>query len=556
MRKSTAALLALPILVLLISAPSFAASKIKGKAAYGTAAIVTCGGKSKRETSAVGGTFNLTTPCSSGAVRINVIDKDDSSLKGTFLAAIKKGSKYYSVSLARKLGICNSSSAVGVTALKRKSGSTDVGTLKALTTASGAKTYYSTNKSFGKSQLSTSATADVDTGCRFGSPLGTSALAKARKVKKQNLGILVGNSEDLDGDGRENSFDPDDDGDGVGDAFESGTPTLSSTSVRLFSNLKPELSNSVNVAAYRQGSQSESDISTAIDTLMSQGTSLAIPVLGGAGTSTELNCTGLSYCSAGGTGSVQGAGNFPGSVGDATYDSDADGFGTIVAGGTGDFQLQTGATSTEIKGGDVLTEIVTDSSNKSVEYSGILNFTYNTSPAVTQVVVGSDTPIAISYPVAGGSIGTNGTPISVPNSGDVNVTLTVLRPERAAYAGTAETDYQAVGHSLITIDLPNAPGGGGSGVGNCVSGYSTADASLSLDTSGVEDTLTDTADDAPTSASNTVTFTINLTDCLANPRSGTSAQTWAAGQSLAVDVQFRNSAGDNAAQKLYFQRLP
>ncbi|MBX7145416.1 MAG: hypothetical protein K1X79_13280 [Oligoflexia bacterium] len=542
------------LLVLSFSLPAFAASKVKGKAYSGTAAIVTCNGKSAREESGIGGSFNLSTPCSSGAVRVHLIDKTNSSYEGPFLAAVRKGSKYYSVPVARLLQICKSSAAVGITAFKRKSGTTDLGTLKVLTNTSGAKTYYS-QRSFGKSELSTSSTADLDAKCRFGSPLGTTALAKLRKVKKQKLGILIGNSEDLDGDGRENSFDPDDDGDGVGDAFETGAPTLTSTSVRLFSNLKPDLSNSVNVAAYRQAGQNETDIASAIDTLMSQHTTLAIPVLGDVGTTTELNCTGLNYCSADGTGTVQGAGNFPGSVGDATYDPDSDGFGTITAGGTGDFQLQTGANSSEIKGGDVITEIVTDSSNKETTYSGILNFTYNTSPAVTQVVVGSDAPITISYPVTGGSIGTSGNPISVPNSGDVTVTLTVLRPERAAYEGTTENDYHMVGHSLITIDLPNAPGGG-SGVGNCVSGYATSDAALSLDTSGAEDTLTDTADDAPTSASNTVTFSINLTDCLANPRSGTGAQTWAAGQSLSVDVQFRNSAGDNAAQKLYFQRLP
>ena len=58
------------------------------------------------------------------------------------------------------------------------------------------------------------------------------------------------------------------------------------------------------------------------------------------GDAVELDCLGLSYCSAGGTGRALEGGAFPGD-----YDVDADGFGAIFRGTTGDFQLGVGATA-------------------------------------------------------------------------------------------------------------------------------------------------------------------------------------------------------------------
>ena len=68
-------------------------------------------------------------------------------------------------------------------------------------------------------------------------------------------------------------------------------------------------------------------------------------------TRSRLDCGGLSYCSAGGSGySAEPFPNglpFPGS-----FDQDGDGFGTITAGPTGDFQLHTRAPSDKIGSGD------------------------------------------------------------------------------------------------------------------------------------------------------------------------------------------------------------
>ena len=53
----------------------------------------------------------------------------------------------------------------------------------------------------------------------------------------------------------------------------------------------------------------------------------------------------------------------------------------------------------------------------------------------------------------------------------------------------------------------------------------------------------------PANPANTLTFSINLTRCLA-----AAAITWSSGQTLQVDIQARSSFGDNAAQKVSFRR--
>lgn len=527
---------------------------IKGRKPASLTILATRGDESVRTDASSESNFELTLPESSESTRLNIIDSTG-SLGGTVVLAIKRGGRIYSVTSARAQKICRKASAVAITGLKVSDDKiVNVGQIKA------NDERYSLKRALPRKRLDTNATAEINNRCELltGSDnpgLGTSDTARIRKSKREALGVTikVGDDKDSDGDGLVEELDVDDDGDGVLDNYDSDTVSNPSA-VRIFSNLKLSLENSVNVKALRNaGSVSETQIQTSIDSAMEGTTTLAIQVAGESGDTVELNCGALGYCSAEGTGQASVGGSFPGTVGNSTFDSDADGFGTIVEGGTGDFQLRTGATSSEIGAGDVMTEIVTPSVGDAYQVSGIINFVFNTTPAIKTAQVNSDTATTITYPAVAGNPGTTGNCLAAPSTGDVSLTLNVWRPERPAIAGAGETDFMDVGNSIITIDLPNAPAGG-SGPGNCVRGYSESDDELSLATDGSgNQTLTDSAGDRLASTSNTVTFSINLTTCLNNPSAG-SPVSWSAGQTLLVDVQFRNSSGDNAAQKICVTR--
>jgi hypothetical protein len=65
-------------------------------------------------------------------------------------------------------------------------------------------------------------------------------------------------------------------------------------------------------------------------------------------------------------------------------------------------------------------------------------------------------------------------------------------------------------------------------------------------TAAGRDGAADSATDAPADAANVLSFTVNVTGCLA--ATGTS---WSDGQTLGVDLQARSTYGDNAAQKFW-----
>jgi hypothetical protein len=71
---------------------------------------------------------------------------------------------------------------------------------------------------------------------------------------------------------------------------------------------------------------------------------------------------------------------------------------------------------------------------------------------------------------------------------------------------------------------------------------------LGLEPFGLRDKLSD----RNASSTNTYSFTIDLTDCLAGNPGGAIA--WNSGEALFVDLQFRSEYGDNAAQKFCVRR--
>ncbi len=348
---------------------------------------------------------------------------------------------------------------------------------------------------------------------------------------------------DQDGDGLFDGFDSDIDGDGVLNNFDSGF-TIVSGSFRVFSNLKVGIENTLNVNAFgREPTRAE------VDTL-TNGTTLAIEVKATGTDVSELNCKSLGYCSAGGTGQVLGTTNsFPGTAG-GTFDSDSDGNGTITAGSTGDFQLDTNLSAfNELNAGDGYVQTVSNSSGTlSSLYVASLQFAYRATPALKSLIIdptGTPSTYNFSYPIAAGSAGTPSNCISVtPNSdGKIFFDVTAWRPQRKGIAFLGEADFVDLGNSIISVDIPNAPAISssipGAGPGLCPAAtYTTSDTNLSASAEGLQDS----AGDKDASVANTLSFRFELTECLAK-----NGSTLDAGEEVKLDLQFRNSIGDNAA---------
>lgn len=471
--------------------------------------------------------------------RLYLVDSTG-SLAGPVIAAVKYKRKYYSYNSAKRNRICHKPEARLVMGLK-PGANLAVGTVKVNSTDGIG--YLASRPSKTKLDRAALATIDVKSRCLpagTGTSLGLGETAAAAAITP----IIRAVEGDEDKDGLLDVLDIDRDNDGILNAYDSeAIAPPSATSFNVFSNLKLEIDRSLN--QYIQ-TVTTGDLSTA-----SQSVTLAMQLAGSTGDVVELNCGSLGYCSTGGTGQYNSL-SFPDS-----YDGDADGFGTMTKGPTNDFQLQTRANPyTAIASGDMFVEIVS-TGGTAVEVPGMLNFVFRTTPAVQSLVMGAST-ITPTYPPSNGMAGSANNPFSAPGGWDGVLTLTAYRPQREGISGAGEGTFVDVGKSIVTIDIPNAPcatatSGGcpGTGPGNCAnSTYSETDSNLATDTAGrLVDTRDDQDTDTADAASNRVTFSVNLTNCLT-----ASAITWNSGQKLAVDLQFRNEAGDNAAQKFYIAK--
>lgn len=379
--------------------------------------------------------------------------------------------------------------------------------------------------------------------------LGTTGLPVVGSSRASSaMFSLAATSVDIDRDGLVEALDADDNNNGVIDNYDSSKVAQPANSFRVFSNLKLDMDESINLHA--------TGLSTSVvDLALRYAQTLAIEVAGGVGETTELDCGGLTYCSAGGTGaSPPPIGTpfpyIPGGV----FDPDGDGFGSIEKGPTGDFQLKTGATSSSIAGGDTLIERVTSARGAERQIPGVLNFVFTSTPALKTIGGNSIPTQTIDYALTSNRIGSFNNCVTVPATGPVVVTLSGWRPQRPGVAAAGEGAYVDIGNSLITIDIPNAPSALGTGSpsrgpGNCVaSAYQESDPNLSIGSEGLQDNK----GDVDASASNTFEFAINVTDCLAAAQGG--AISWAPGEQLQLDLQFRSRDGDNAAQKFCLTR--
>jgi hypothetical protein len=393
---------------------------------------------------------------------------------------------------------------------------------------------------------------------RKGVPLGARVLGRVAGGSKGTAGAGL----DVDRDGLPGAFDVDDDGDlrldnveqaslrtlrqvpvgppnpnlPVGPPSPAPGPGTAGTAFTLFSNLKLDIGLSLNANA---GAVTDGQI----DDALARWATLAISVP--AGDAVELDCLGLAYCSAGGTGTtLVDTKPFPGD-----FDGDGDGFGTITRGATGDFQLHPGATSAEIGSGDSFIQRVTAAGVETTA-AATLNYVFSTTPALTAftTAAGSGT---IAYPVAPGALGTAQDPIPVPAGSPIN--LAFWRPQRKAISGSGEgSGFVDIGHLTYSADIPNGPsaadgpGGGPGPGGRCQGRYASTDTDATVTADGI----LDKADDRAAAPANTLSFTVDVDACLA-----ANSVTWPVGHKLGIDIQARAAQGDNAAQKIWFKRV-
>ena len=287
----------------------------------------------------------------------------------------------------------------------------------------------------------------------------------------------------------------------------------------------------------------------------------------------ELDCgdpdTGRSYCrKTGSTGKVFQAGvpssewpAFPGCC-----DPDGDGFGTMVGeappGGTAAFMfLQHGATSAKIKTGDVLIERVT-TDGVETPYPSMLQFVFGTVPALVSYSDEAGNGTTVPYPVPPGGPGTglsdNGFPVadgSEDPDSDVELTLTFWRPQRRPIPPetgewwdigglTYQTIAQHLGNPPTAIQKPCPQ-----------ESYSTTDEDLTVPTSpSTAPGFTDKGVDQPASPASTVTYTLNVSQCLASL-----GVSWNPGVELGLDFFSHNlkpGAGGSADQNVAFELQP
>jgi hypothetical protein len=372
---------------------------------------------------------------------------------------------------------------------------------------------------------------------RKGIPIGARVFGR---VGSQVRGTH-GSGEDIDRDGIPGALDIDDDGDLILDSVDPPTVTRRPRGPQLpppppFSVL-PVLSLSLAQTA----NANHPALAAQIDTALSAEGKL---ILGATGPNTELDCAGdpaalpprpgLSYCSIGGTGRLftptfaySDSPRFPECCDPGPGDPPGgDGFGTIPP-FMGPPQLFHGATSQEIKTGDWLVARLNDTSGvETGEFTQLLPYVFSTVPALVSYHDSAVPPnqVDISYPYAGGEL-----PVAASPDGDVVVTVTFWRPQRTPIGEGPDREACLDDNPPCEwIDIGGLGYGAGLGAGECLtSAFSETDPNLTDGPpagTGAAVAFKDSRDppDQPANPNETLTFTLNITQCLESQGLGSS----------------------------------
>lgn len=285
----------------------------------------------------------------------------------------------------------------------------------------------------------------------------------------------------------------------------------------------------------------------------------------------ELDCNGLSYCSEGGTGQAELEGLPTGTCTTSCFEGTstvpfpaaaldpATGFGELIgpaapngllsgqglAGGK-EFSLLPNATSAQIGSGDVAT-VVSTSGGVTTQAPATLGFVFNTVPAIASYSDTEGDSGTIAYPDTSG-FGEMNNPIKAAAgaNGDVVVSFTVFRPQRPGIPGAGEPAFMDLGN------LKYAIGDTGSKPASCpASAYSDLSPTLSLVANPLGSTLVDSASDQPASPTNTISFTVDLTQCYI----ASGPASFPVGQSATFTLTSTSqSSNDHASQLFTVQR--
>jgi hypothetical protein len=293
-----------------------------------------------------------------------------------------------------------------------------------------------------------------------------------------------------------------------------------------------------------------------IDEALSRWGYVMVPIL--AGDSAELDCGGLPWCSPGGTARAPGCGSpsegedipcphFP-----ECCDADGDGFGTPSPApgpgpGPGPGQVMFlfhGATTAQIKTGDVLIERVTTAGTEQ-ELAATLQFVFATAPALVTYADGMGNSATPQYPLTSASTGArrHGFPAAAGPSGDVVVTMTFWRPQRTPIPPETAPwiDMGGLNYGVSIEDSGACPAS------------TTTESDPNLEprplTPGIDGGYTDRATDLPANPANTFTFSLNLTQCLA-----AHGQTFNPGEERTIRIDASAAGGDSANAVLSFKR--
>lgn len=437
-----------------------------------------------------------------------------------------------------------------------------------------------------RKQLFRKAFSLVDSNCvpeGAGGKLGLSTLAsntlKDFSVPRllddaDNDGLEDARDPDIDNDGIANVFDLDRNGDGILDFYQrdpagnfisDGSEDDEDDSddedndddsdidgdeyfAFLFSNLTISLADTLNLYT---GTFTQNEI----DTFVRNNITLVMGVPGDGEFPVETDCTGLSYCSPGGTGEIAsfGGGN-PGASFPDEFDADADGFGRIDEEASlnpiGDFFLKPRADTTEIKPGNVITQIFTPR-RKEIRRPLLLEFVFNTNPAIKSLKFGETNPTTtvVSYPVASNGPGTDGNCFQHDSTFGQKVDFVVYRPQRPGIQAAGEAEFMDMGNLRIVASVSHNDGP----IVYCpANSFSTTDPDLEPFTGYPGDTdpnqelgLLDTKGDMPFNelGENTLSFTLDLEAC-----------TGATSGTTRIDLKLRTPRNDNAQQQFCIER--
>jgi hypothetical protein len=352
-----------------------------------------------------------------------------------------------------------------------------------------------------------------------GVPIGAGRFGRVRSKPPKNPP-----AGDRDADGVPDVIDIDDDGDLVIDNVDRSKAAVSAQSVSatqgvLTGWIKAFLGGGVSFVA----NANAPSLVDAISRVLPESGFLMIGTMpgdfveldcGGANQSTP-RAEGLVYCSIGGTGKAQRPdGNNPPFP--EAFDPDGNGMGNLTpfptGGGDNTLFLLHGATSAQIGTGDVLVQRVTDNGVQT-QFTDTVQYVFATDPTLVSYDDGHGGAATVPYPVPVGGPGDmeeNGFPVTAGPNGHVEVRLTFWRPQRAPIPPET-APWIDLGHLSYGVSIAYT------GDYCPMSSQSNPSPTLAETPAYANEggMLTDQADDRPADPANTLSVTVDLTECLA-----------------------------------------